>query len=177
MSQILGIASEAEALAQRIQNRAAGRIRSLISDAQGEAEGREIWNKLWGASVSEDGLVAPVDPSDIKSVYRMGRERQAAAQAVGSSGGFAIGQSAYKSVCSPGADVTAVWYRVSMLGIGDHAGLLSPYKSDGEFTDAVFRVAATFPMKRMECGVEYRGAPFNTEEFVREIERASEGSC
>jgi hypothetical protein len=79
---------------QRIQNRAAGRIGSLLAEAQSEVESRALWNKLWGSSVSENGLVASVDPSDMKSVWRIGRERQAAAQAVGSS---AIGQRVYKT--------------------------------------------------------------------------------
>jgi len=96
-----------------------------------EAESNPL-DKLWGASVSEDGFVVPVDPSDMKSVYRMGRERQAAAQAVGSIGG-AIGLGAYKSVCSPGADVTAIWYRVSMLSHCDDMGLLPRYKRDGDW--------------------------------------------
>lgn len=126
-------------------------------------EPEELWNKMWGSGVSEDGFVVAVDPSDMKGVRRMGRETQA----------DAIGQSALKSVCSPGADTVAVWYRLRMLGLCDDAGLLSAYKRDGEFTDAVFRVAATFPMKRMEVDVTYEGPPFDTEEFVREIERAS----
>ena len=133
------------------------------------------WNTLWGNSVSEDGFVATVDPSDMKSICQMGRETQAAAQAVGSTGSHAIGMSAYESVCSPGANSIAVWYRLKMLGLCDADGLLEAYKSDGEFTDAVFRMAATFPMKRMEMGVRYQGPPFDVEEFLKQVERASAG--
>ena len=126
-------------------------------------EPEELWNKMWGSGVSEGGSVVAVDPSDMKGVCQMGRETQAGA----------IGQSALKSVCSPGAETAAVWYRLRMLGLCDDAGLLSAYKHGAEFKDAVFRVAATFPMKRMELDVTYQGPPFDTEEFVREIERAS----
>ena len=128
-------------------------------------EPEELWSKIWGSGVSEDGFVVAVDPSDMKGVRRMGRESQA----------DAMGQSALKSVCGPEANTAAVWYRLRMLGLCDDAGLLSAYKHDGEFTDAVFRVAATFPMKRMEMGVTYQGPPFNTEEFVKLVKRASAG--
>lgn len=133
------------------------------------------WKMLWGESVSEDGLVAAVDPSDMKSVWRMGRETQAAAQAVGSTGSHAISMGTYTSVCSPGANVTAVWYRLGMLGLCEQMGLLGSYKVDSEFTDAVFRVAATFPMKRMEMGVTYPGPPFAVDEFLKQVENASAG--
>src|ERR1700745_3994241 len=83
---------EADALAQRIQNRAAGRIDKLIADAQSEAGLKEIWSRMWASSGLEDGLVATVEPSEMKAVLRMGRaglptgreERQAMAQAAGS---------------------------------------------------------------------------------------------
>jgi hypothetical protein len=83
----------------------------------------------------------------------MGRESLAAAHAAGSTGGHAIGMSVYQSVCSPGASVTAAWYRVTMLGLCEQMGLLPGFKRDGDYSDAVFRVAATFPMKRMDVGV------------------------
>jgi hypothetical protein len=60
-----------------------------------------------------------------------------------------------------------------MVGLCERFGLLSAYKSDGEFSDVVFRVAASFPMKRMETGVTYHGLPFDTEEFLKQVERAS----
>src|SRR5262249_57816315 len=116
-----------------------------------------------------------VDPADMKSICGMGRESLAAAQAAGSTGGHAIGMSVYESVCSPGANVTAAWYRVSMLNLCEQMGLLPGYKRDGEFADAVFQVAAAFPMKRMEMDVTYQGPPFDVEEFVKQVERASAG--
>src|SRR5262249_48099216 len=137
-----------------------------------------IWDMVWSSSsVSEDGLVPPVDPSDMKALLRtgrewpMGRERHMA-QAVGSTGRGVVA-AAFGSVCSPDADVTAVWYRVVMLGMCDEAGLLSAHKHDSEFTDAVFQVAAKFPMKRIEADATYQGPPFDTEEFLKQVERAS----
>jgi hypothetical protein len=60
-----------------------------------------------------------------------------------------------------------------MLGMCDEAGLLSAHKHDGEFTDAVLNIAAKFPMKRVEADAEYQGPPFDTEEFLKQVKRAS----
>ena len=128
------------------------------------------WDKLWGACASEDGFVVAVDPADLKSIRRMGRER-AVAQAVGSTSP-PIDISVYESVCSPGANVMAASYRVNMLGFCELMGLLPGCKRDGDYTDAVFQVAATFPMKLMEVGVTYDGPPFDVEEFMKRVERA-----
>jgi len=40
---------------------------------------------------------------------------------------------------------------------------------DGEFDDAVFQVAATFPMEKMRTGVVREGLPFDVDEFVKQI--------
>jgi hypothetical protein len=68
----------------------------------------------------------------------------------------------YKNVCSPGADAMAVWYRASMLRILQilPESPLRPWTYDGELEDAVFQVAAKFPMKKMQVGVEQEGFPF-----------------
>jgi hypothetical protein len=145
-------------------------VRGEINRSEGwpEPQSQEAesnpWDKLWDAGVSEDGLVASVDPSDLKNVLRYRQEHPTAG---------AIGHSVFESVCNPGANVTAVWYRALMLGLCDRAGLLSSRKHDGEFDDVVLRMAATFPMKRMGMGVEYQGPPLDVQEFVRQIEQAT----
>src|SRR5262249_22629541 len=151
----------ADELAQRIQNRAAGRIGKLLADAQSELSGKEVGNLLWGNGVTEDGFVVAIDPEDMKNACQIGKEVR----------GAAMGHDVLKSVCGSDANPMAVWYRLRMLGLCDEAGLLSAHKHDGEFTDAVFRVAATSPIKRMEMDVTYQGPPFDTEEFVKQIER------
>jgi len=40
---------------------------------------------------------------------------------------------------------------------------------DGELDDAVFQIAATFPMEKMRTGVVREGLPFDVEEFVKQI--------
>jgi hypothetical protein len=156
---------DADELAQRIQNRAAGRIDEVLRDERDD-EAKAAWDAVWGSGVTPDGFVVPVDPEDMKRACRMSSE----------SPGAAIGQSALASVCSSGASPIAIWYRLKMLAVCDYFGLLSAHKHDGGFTDAVFKVAATFPMRRM--AVDNRGPdPFDTDEFVKEIGRASAGSA
>ena len=77
----------------------------------------------------------------------------------------------YERACSPGADVQAVWYRISMLHALAGLGMLSPWLRDGEPVDAVFQVAATFPMKRMSIGVPQQELPFDVRGFLAEIEK------
>jgi len=161
---------DADELAQRIQ-----RIKELHGEAHGNKLPKELWDIMWGTAVSEDGLVVPVDPSDIQEVIRMSSET--IAQALGLPGP-AIGANPLKPMCTPEAHVMAIWYRVRMLGLVDGTnGLLSVYERDGEYTDAVYRVAATVSIKRMDMDVIHEGPPFDTEEFVKQVEGASAGSA
>ncbi len=47
--------------------------------------------------------------------------------------------------------------------------ILMPWTHDGELDDAVFQVAAKFPMTNMEVGVVHDGLPFDVEEFLKQI--------
>ncbi len=121
------------------------------------------------------GDVAAVAPADLKAVRAFSRGVQAATG--GQAGMIELGL--YRRVCSPGADIDAVWYRASMLGLLEMLPQVSPqmfpespltsWTHDGELDDAVFQVAATFPMKTMEVGVVRDGLPFDVEEFVKQI--------
>ncbi len=46
---------------------------------------------------------------------------------------------------------------------------LTPWTHNGELDDAVFQVAATFPLKKMEVGVVHEGPPFDVEEFFKQV--------
>jgi hypothetical protein len=118
---------------------------------------------FWGSK----GDVAAVDPADLRAVSAMVRDVQ-----VGVGGQqCSIDIRSFQSVCSPGADVMAVCYRASMLGLLQRipGGPLTPWTHDGELDDAVFNVAAVFPMKRMEVGVVRDGPPFDVQEFVKQV--------
>ena len=61
-------------------------------------------------------------------------------------------------------------YRESMLGLLAERVNLLPPEMPAAVRDVVFNVAAKFPMKRMELGVQYRGLPMDVEGFVKQIE-------
>jgi hypothetical protein len=79
----------------------------------------------------------------------------------------------YKRACSPGANVMAVWYRLSILKLLCQQGHLSAWLHDDEPIEAVFRVAATFPMPSMEPGVVRQGPSLDVPEFVRQVEESA----
>ena len=85
--------------------------------------------------------------------------------------GAGISNSLYESVCTPGAAVESVWFRASMLARLKQMQpeLLAQWTHDGQLDDAVFDVAATFPMEKMRTGVVRQGPPFDVEEFVKQI--------
>jgi hypothetical protein len=60
-----------------------------------------------------------------------------------------------------------------MLTLPTGTGLLSRWVQDGEFEDAVLKVAARFPMKKLNVGVVHQGLPFDVEEFVKQVEEAA----
>jgi hypothetical protein len=121
------------------------------------------------------GDVPAVNPADLKAVRAFSREVQAATGGQGS----IIEPALYQRACSPGADVEAVWYRASMLGLLEMLPTvdpqmfpespLTPWTHNGELDDAVLQVAATFPMKRMGVGVVHEGLPFDVEEFLKQV--------
>jgi hypothetical protein len=121
------------------------------------------------------GDVPAVAPADLKAARAFSRGVQAA---TGGKAGI-IEPALYQRVCSPGADVEAVWYRASMLGLLEMLPTVDPqmfpespltsWTHNGELDDAVLQVAAIFPMKRIGVGVVHEGLPFDLEEFLKQI--------
>jgi hypothetical protein len=64
-----------------------------------------------------------------------------------------------------------VWYRASILALTTkiRPDFLAGWIRGGQPDDAVFEVAATFPMEKMRTGVVREGLPFDVEEFVKRI--------
>lgn len=112
--------------------------------------------------------VAAVDPGDLRNVWTMMREKQARVPAGQQT---SVDGRAFENVCSPGANVVAAWYRASMLGLLQiiPEKPLAPWAHDGALDEAVFEVAAKFPMKKMPVGIERNGLPFDVSEFVKMI--------
>jgi hypothetical protein len=122
---------------------------------------------MFANTVSSDGVILPVEPSDLKQVWKMTEEiREHSDPNVH----VAIDVRGYADVCSPGANMMAIWYRASMLGlIAEQTGLFAPELPE-EARDVVFDVAAKFPIKFMRPGVVHDGLPVDVEAFVKQVE-------
>jgi hypothetical protein len=121
-----------------------------------------ILNSMWPPT--KDGLIAAVEPSDLKSVFKMQQAMEPAEPSI-----TAISSEPYERVCSPGADVFAVWYRANILLSLDRAVNLFTRELPSAVEDVIFKVAAKFPMKRIEPGVEYQSLPLDLDGFVKQI--------
>jgi hypothetical protein len=158
---------EAEELRRRAQTQAAGRITTHSGKDESQIASDYAKAFLRDACSPQDGLTAPVDPSDLKSVWN--KQRELIAQYGGQQ--MVIAPSIFSDVCTPGANVTAVWYRVGILQMLDKAVNLLPANMPPDVQDAVLRVVARFPMKPMEIGVVYEGLPLDVEGFMKQLEQ------
>jgi hypothetical protein len=127
---------------------------------------------------STDSQVPPVDPMDLKRVWVMQDRVLATIPGLSQEGQQGvISVSLYERACSAGADVRAVFLRVSFLRVlqmlnGKHGWSL-PWLHDGPPDDAVSRVLAAIPMSNLPPGGR-AGLPFDVEELGRRIEKESE---
>jgi hypothetical protein len=128
---------------------------------------------LGGSPERENHPVPAVDAADLKRVWATQEEVNALYP--GSRGMIAIGFCA--NACSLGADVRAVFLRVSMLRmlqmLSESGGLISPWLHEGKPDDAVFKVVATVPMIGLQL-VPRDGFPYDAEDFVALIKKESE---
>jgi hypothetical protein len=111
-----------------------------------------------------DGKKAPeVSAADLRAVWTTIQEVQAHGKPGESS---SIGIHALQQVCATDANVEAVWARTLMLQILNH---VKPGWSKGANMDKVFELAARFPMRIMEPGVQYDEPPFDVREFMTQL--------
>ena len=118
--------------------------------------------------------VPTVDPADLATVWRVGQEAEAHAREIGLKPGqtIGVGMEVYKAACQPGADVRAAWFRFTMtqaLGLMEHQELAHLDQNE-QLRDAVFKVAARFPMRWVGEG-RLDGLPYDAEAFVREVRK------
>lgn len=115
--------------------------------------------------------VPEVDPSDIRKLWMLYRTLENTSAAVGTSA--AIDMGVMKQECGAGADVLAVWYRISILQLmAMTVTSLTRWMHDGTPDDVLIQVAAKFPMEWMTPGLIHSGPPFDTEEFLKQVENA-----
>jgi len=120
--------------------------------------------------------VPAVDPADLATVWEVGQEANAHAREIGLKPGQTVGVDIgiYKSVCQPGADVRAACFRLMMtqaLGMMEHKEL-AHLEENEQLRDAVFKVAARFPMRWVGEGPMH-GLPFDVEAFLRDVQGES----
>lgn len=123
---------------------------------------------FWGSDTPSGGSVPPVDPADLRSVWKM----QSDAQARNPGQQIGISADVYKRASE--ADVRAVYERVSHLWILEKVGVLASWLRDGVPDDAVFHIAAKIPMSRMQIGVVHQKPPFDLEEFIKQVEQRTQ---
>ena len=104
----------------------------------------------------EGASIPPVDDHDLKRLHELCVER--AKRYVGKDGVISVEVTA--RTCSIGANVPAVWLRHTQLRTLYRHGLLAEWQHGTELPDAVFRLAASIPMK---------GVQLDHEAFLREL--------
>src|SRR5215469_18421798 len=116
---------------------------------------------FFGGSPGEP--VPEVDPEDLKVLWREQQGLQA--RHPGKLG--AMGFDVMKAICTPGANVGAVWYRSSMLWLLSQIARerFAAFTKDGQPTDAAFRAAAKVPVEWMGEGIKQQ-APFDVDKFL-----------
>jgi hypothetical protein len=129
-----------------------------------------------------DGPIPPVDPADLKSVwvmmegYKKDFEKLMPDRAPNET--FSVRIDCYRQACSPGADVGAVWYRLSMLEMLKHlneaGGPTLPGMNDSKPSDALFKAFAIVPMTALGPGGRREGFPFDMDELTRLVKKESE---
>ena len=110
--------------------------------------------------------VAEVDPDDLKTIWQEARNLQSRHPGRNAS----IGSDGMKAICKPGANVLAVWYRLSMIWVLNRFAQerLAPWVKGEEVSDAVFRTMATIPMEWIGH-TDREGLPFDVEEFFSRL--------
>jgi hypothetical protein len=116
--------------------------------------------------VAENGPIPSVNPADLRSVCAV--QRDVRSRFPGQQ--VLMDDDAWKDACSPEADLFAIWYRIAMLEMVTEQGLLSPWLHNGVLDDAVFKIFATFSIKRIQKGGQ-EGFPFDIQELTKQIEK------
>lgn len=117
-----------------------------------------------------EGPVPPVDPANLRSLWEMQRGLQTSLLQAGVGGEqTSIDIESYRRACTSGANIGALWYRLSQISLLQMLGALAPWIHEGVIADAVFKVAASFPMEGVPFGVPRQGLPFDVEEFLSQV--------
>lgn len=94
-------------------------------------------------AAEQGATIPPVDENDLKALHELAVDR--AKRYCGKDGVISIELTA--RACSPNANLPAVWLRHTQLRSIFREGRLAEWQRDTMLDQAVFRVAATMPMK------------------------------
>jgi hypothetical protein len=105
----------------------------------------------------------PVNPADLRTVLMALQETQALA-----SGPESVAKllRSLEPSLTPGADVQAVWTRTLIAGVLNN---IMPGWIQRADSDRIIEIAAAFPMKLVESGVDVSEPLFDLQAFVRQI--------
>lgn len=102
------------------------------------------------------GPIPTVNTGDLRGVWELMHETRAQIlgnrepELGGQQPAIGICVSLLAQVCGPEANVLAVWARSTLLGILVDQGLLTSWQRGTQLDDAVFDVAATFPIPALD---------------------------
>jgi hypothetical protein len=107
---------------------------------------------------AEEGAAIPsVAEDDLRRLHEVAADM--AKRRVGKDG--MVGVDLMARICSPGANLPAVWFRYTQLRLLIRQGVLAEWQNSADWDDAVYRVAAIIPMN---------GFQLNQEAFVQHLQ-------
>jgi hypothetical protein len=107
---------------------------------------------------AEEGAAIPsVAEDDLRRLHEVAADM--AKRRVGKDG--MVGVDLMARICSPGANLPAVWFRYTQLRLLIRQGVLAEWQNSADWDDAVYRVAAIIPMN---------GFQLNQEAFVQRLQ-------
>jgi hypothetical protein len=108
------------------------------------------------SALTTGGPIPTVNPGDLRGVWELMREtsaeflRNREPELGGQQPAIGICTSLLARVCSPEGNVLAVWARSALLWTLVHQGLLTAWQRGTQLDDAVFDVAAAFPIPGLD---------------------------
>ena len=108
------------------------------------------------SALEAGGPIPTVNPGDLRGVWELMHELRAKfmghreSELGGPQPAISFDFKLLAQVCSPEADVLAVWSRSTLLGIMVERGLLTSFQRGTRLDDAVFNVAAAFPIPALD---------------------------
>jgi hypothetical protein len=132
-----------------------------------DAQEHERIRKMFGYGRAGEP-VPQVDPSDMKAFWMLGAETRKKHP----EGGVATGVNLMRAYCKPGANIGAISYRASMIGMLQHVApeVMDPLIK-GKL-DAVLAAASQIPMEWLGRGAR-EGFPFDADELIRRAQEVA----